>query len=238
MTQGLNTADGITDAAIESTTGHVLLDRVFDAVLFDMDGTLVDSTRAANRSWLRWGAEAGLGPSFTGVEHGVPARQMVARHVPEDKIEWSIARVLELELGDLEGVEILPGAAELMRSLPESRRAIVTSCSRALCLARLESAGFAIPATVVTMDDTPRGKPFPEPFLQAAARLGADPRRCVVVEDAPTGLAAGRAAGCLTIGVVGTYTADQLDADLVVPSLDRLRIRALDTGVMFELLPE
>jgi len=238
MTHGLITAGSTTEAAIESGTGRVLLGRVFDAVLFDMDGTLVDSTRAANRSWLRWGAEAGLGPSFTGCEHGVPARQMVARLVPEDKIEWSIARVLELELDDLEGIETLPGAAELMRSLPEDRRAIVTSCSRALCLVRLDSAGFTIPATVVTIDDTPRGKPFPEPFLEAAARLGADPRRCVVVEDAPAGLEAGRAAGCLTIGVVGTHTADQLDADLVVPSLDCLRISVRDNGVVFEVLPE
>lgn len=238
MTHGPSATLGTADAATEILTGRSLLGQVFDAVLFDMDGTLIDSTLAANRSWLRWGAEVGLGPSFTGVEHGVPARQMVARHVPEDKIEWSIARVLELELADLEGIKVLPGAAELMRSLPESRRAIVTSCSRALCLTRLESAGFAVPKTVVTMEDTPRGKPFPEPFLEAAARLGADPRRCVVVEDAPAGLKAGRAAGCLTIGVVGTYTADELDADLVVTGLDRLQITATAAGVTFELLPE
>ena len=244
MTQGLTNAGNTTESSTSSSantdvaTGHDLLGRVFDAVLFDMDGTLVDSTRAVNRAWLRWGAEAGLGPSFGGAEHGVPARQMVARLVPEDKIEWSIARVLELELDDLDGIEILPGAAELMQSLPDSRRAIVTSCARSLCLARLDSAGFPVPSTVVTIDDTPRGKPFPEPFLEAAARLGVDPRRCVVVEDAPAGLEAGRAAGCLTIGVAGTHTVEQLDADLVVPSLDRLRISVRDTGIVFELLPE
>ena len=244
MTQGLTNAGSTTESSTSSSantdvaTGHDLLGRVFDAVLFDMDGTLVDSTRAVNRAWLRWGAEAGLGPSFTGAEHGVPARQMVARLVPEDKIEWSIARVLELELDDLDGIEILPGAAELMQSLPDGRRAIVTSCARSLCLARLDSAGFPVPSTVVTIDDTPRGKPFPEPFLEAAARLGVDPRRCVVVEDAPAGLEAGRAAGCLTIGVAGTHTMDQLDADLVVPSLDRLRISVRDTGIVFELIAE
>jgi len=241
MEQGLTTASMTKDSTSSGTdgdAGHVLLGRVFDAVLFDMDGTLVDSTRAVNRAWMRWGAEAGLGPSFTGAEHGVPARQMVARLVPEDKIEWSIARVLELELDDLNGIKILPGAAELMQSLPEGRRAIVTSCARSLCLGRLGSAGFPVPATVVTIDDTPRGKPFPEPFLKAAELLGADPRRCVVVEDAPAGLEAGRAAGCLTIGVAGTHTMDQLDADLVVPSLDRLRISVRDNGVVFELLPE
>jgi len=241
MEQGLTNTGSTTESSTERVTGdtgHVLLGRVFDAVLFDMDGTLVDSTLAVNRAWLRWGAEAGLGPSFTGAEHGVPARQMVARLVPADKIEWSIARVLELELDDLEGIEILPGAAVLMQSLPEDRRAIVTSCARSLCLARLDSAGFPAPSTVVTIDDTPRGKPFPEPFLEAAARLGADPRRCVVVEDAPAGLEAGRAAGCLTIGVAGTHTMEQLDADLVVPSLDRLRISVRDDGVVFELLPE
>ena len=216
---------------------NTLLGRVFEAVLFDMDGTLVDSTNAVSRSWRRWADEAGLGESFRGAVHGVPARQMIATLVPADQVDGAVARVTELEMADTADITILPGAGDLLTSIPEHRRAIVTSCSRALCLLRLTASGFPIPATVVTIEDTHRGKPFPEPFLEAAKRLGVDPARCLVVEDAPAGLEAARAAGCATIGVEGTHAAADLIADLVVTSLDRLVIVIQDDGVRFELLP-
>ena len=225
-------------APLDTTRDEALQGQVFQAVLFDMDGTLVDSTQAVTRSWLRWGAEVGLGPSFTGPEHGIPARQMIATLVAEELVETSVTRLTELELADTDGVRILAGAAELMAGIPEARRAIVTSCGRELCLVRLGAADFTAPNTVVTIDDTSRGKPFPEPFLLAAERLGVDPARCVVVEDAPAGLAAARAAGCATIGVVGTHLAADLEADLVVSGLDRLRVSVRDDGVVFHLVTE
>ncbi|WEO76295.1 HAD-IA family hydrolase [Cryobacterium sp. SO2] len=217
---------------------HAVLGRVFQGVLFDMDGTLVDSTMAVNRSWRRWADEMNLGLRFAGVQHGRPGREMIADLVAPDQVESSFARVNELELADTSDITILPGAAELMNSLPEERRAIVTSCPSALCRIRLASAGFDAPATVVTVEDTAKGKPAPDPFLEAADRLGLDARQCVVIEDAPAGLAAGRAAGCATIGVVGTHSAAELDADLVVPSLDRLRIELHDHGVVFSITAE
>jgi sugar-phosphatase len=217
---------------------HAVLGRVFQAVLFDMDGTLVDSTMAVNRSWQQWAEEMNLGARFGGVQHGRPGREMIAELVPAEQVESSYARVNELELADTSGIRVLPGAAELMGSLPEERRAIVTSCPSALCRIRLASAGFTAPATVVTVEDTAKGKPAPDPFLEAADRLGFDARQCVVIEDAPAGLAAGRAAGCATIGVVGTHSAAELDADLVVPSLDRLRIELHDHGVVFSISPD
>jgi sugar-phosphatase len=215
-----------------------VLGRVFQAVLFDMDGTLVDSTLAVNRSWHQWADEMNLGARFGGVQHGRPGREVIADLVSPDQVESSFARVNELELADTSGITVLPGAAELMASLPDERRAIVTSCPSVLCHIRLASAGFAIPATVVTVEDTVKGKPAPDPFLEAADRLGVDARQCVVIEDAPAGLAAGRAAGCATIGVVGTHSASELDADLVVPSLDRLRIEHHAHGVVFSITPE
>ncbi|TFB93634.1 HAD family phosphatase [Cryobacterium sp. HLT2-28] len=218
-------------------TSNTLLGRVFEAVLFDMDGTLVDSTNAVNRSWRRWADEAGLGESFQGARHGVPARQMLATLVPADQVDQAVVRLTELELADTGDIAILPGAGELLASIPEHRRAIVTSATRALCLVRLTAAGVPTVATVVTIEETSRGKPFPEPFLAAAARLGVDPARCLVVEDAPAGLEAARAAGCATIGVEGTHAAADLVADLVVPGLDRLRILVQDDGVRFDLLP-
>ncbi|MDJ0322435.1 MAG: HAD-IA family hydrolase [Terracoccus sp.] len=232
-----NTPTDLTAPRESPDTSNTLLGRVFEAVLFDMDGTLVDSTDAVSRSWRRWADEAGLGESFRGAEHGVPARQMIATLVPADQVDQAVARVTALELADTSDITVLPGAAELLTSIPEHRRAIVTSCTRTLCLLRLTSSGFPIPATVVTIEDTDRGKPFPEPFLEAAKRLGVDPARCLVVEDAPAGLEAARAAGCATIGVEGTHAAADLVADLVVPSLDRLRIAVQDDGVSFELLP-
>jgi sugar-phosphatase len=223
---------------VPEAEAHAVIGRVFAGVLFDMDGTLVDSTKAVNRSWQQWADEMGFGALFSGVQHGRPAREMVADLVPADKVEYSIARVTELELSDTNDISILPGAAELMASLPEGRRAIVTSCTHDLCRIRLASAGFDAPAVVVTIEDTVKGKPAPDPFLEAADRLGLDARQCVVIEDAPAGLAAGRAAGCATIGVVGTHSADELDADLVVPSLDRLHIELHDHGVVFSISPE
>jgi sugar-phosphatase len=224
--------------AVPETEAHAVIGRVFAGVLFDMDGTLVDSTKAVSRSWQRWADEMGFGALFSGVPHGRPARASVAELVPAEQVESSVARVTELELADTDDILILPGAAELMASLPEERRAIVTSCSHDLCRIRLAAAGFDAPATVVTIEDTVKGKPAPDPFLEAADRLGLDARQCVVIEDAPAGLAAGRAAGCATIGVVGTHSADELDADLVVPSLDRLRIELHDHGVVFSITAE
>jgi sugar-phosphatase len=222
-------------APVAEDQAHAVLGRVFQGVLFDMDGTLVDSTQAVNRSWQQWADEMGFGALFSGVQHGRPGREMIADLVAPDLVESSFVRVNELELADTDGITVLPGAAELMASIPEARRAIVTSCPSLLCRARLALAGFTAPATVVTVEDTVKGKPAPDPFLEAADRLGLDARQCVVIEDAPAGLAAGRAAGCTTIGVVGTHSADELDADLVVPSLDRLRIELHDHGVVFSI---
>ncbi|WP_241992903.1 HAD family hydrolase [Cryobacterium frigoriphilum] len=215
----------------------VLDGRVFDAVLFDMDGTLIDSTPAVVRSWLRWASEFGVDPSFRERGHGLPARALLASLVAAEQVETSIARVLELELADTDDIVVLPGAAALMGSIPEARRAIVTSCARPLADVRLAATRFAAPAVVVTVDDTPRGKPHPDPYLEGARRLGFDPARCLVIEDAPAGLTAARAAGCATIGVTGTHAAHDLDADLVVASLADLRVSVTPDGLLLHHLP-
>ncbi|TDW29322.1 HAD family hydrolase [Cryobacterium psychrophilum] len=212
-----------------------VLGRGFQGVLFDMDGTLIDSTPAVNRSWLRWAAERGLDEAFRTGNHGKPARQIVESLVPEGYVEEALARVLALETVDTHDITVLPGAAELLLGIPDARRAIVTSCAGTLAAARIAASGLAAPSVVVTIDDTSRGKPNPDPFLEGAVRLGVDPRHCVVIEDAPAGLTAARAAGCATIAVVGTHTADDLVADLVLPSLDRLRATVTDEGVVFSL---
>ncbi|WP_104082005.1 HAD-IA family hydrolase [Cryobacterium sp. Y11] len=218
-----------------STTDNVLQGRTFDAVLFDMDGTLIDSTPAVNRAWATWASEWGVAKNDTA--HGRPARDIIEELVPADRVDEAIARVLTLEIQDTNDITVLPGAAALMLSLPEARRAIVTSCARPLAVARLAASAFPAPEVIVTIDDTPLGKPNPEPFLTGAARLGFDPLRCLVIEDAPAGLQAGRSAGCTTIGVVGTYPAAGLDADLIVPGLDHLRIEVTEAGLVVHVGP-
>ncbi|MDH6237692.1 HAD-IA family hydrolase [Cryobacterium sp. CG_9.6] len=224
-------------AATTPVTATIVLGRTFHGVLFDMDGTLIDSTPAVNRSWLRWAAERGIDEAFRSGNHGMPARQIVESLVPAAEVEEALAHVLALETADTHDITVLPGAADLLGSIPEARRAIVTSCARTLASARIAASGLVAPSVIVTIDDTPRGKPNPEPFLVGAERLGLDPAQCIVVEDAPAGLAAARAAGCTTIGVVGTHTAEELVADLVVPGLDRLRVTVTETGVVFSLRP-
>jgi sugar-phosphatase len=205
----------------------VLGHRTFEAVLFDMDGTLVDSTPAVVRSWLRWAAEEGIDPRRLQGSHGQPSAQIVARLVEADRFAESLARIDALELEDTDGVVLLQGAVEALAAWPPDRVAIVTSCTRALAEARIAAAALPQPKVVVTADDVLRGKPDPAPYLLGAQHLGVDPRDCLVVEDAPAGLASARAAGCATLAVTTTHPEHELDADLVVERLSDVDWAAL-----------
>jgi sugar-phosphatase len=204
--------------------------RVFDAVLFDLDGTLIDSTAAVERIWRRWGAEHGL-PAGWEFPHGVPARQVLAAVVPASVVEAAFLRVSELELQDVDDVTLLPGAERALAALPAGRAAIATSGVEALAKLRIARTGLLAPPVLVTADDVPLGKPDPAPYLLAAERLGVPPARCLVVEDAPAGLVSGRAAGCATLAVATTHPPQALDADAVVGDLAAVRFTAGADGV-------
>jgi mannitol-1-/sugar-/sorbitol-6-phosphatase len=197
-----------------------------EALLLDLDGTLVDSTPALQRSWLRWADEYAITHErLRGVvAHGLTADAIVRALLPPGDVAAAQKRIDELEVADVDGVVALPGAVGLLASLPAERWTIVTSGKRVVAEARLRAAGVTLPAVMVTADDVVRGKPDPEPYLLGAARLGVEPERCLVVEDAPAGLASGRAAGMHTVGVATTHDAVDLDADLVVGSLLDLRV--------------
>ncbi|MER6226066.1 HAD family hydrolase [Streptomyces sp900105755] len=200
------------------------------ALLFDNDGTLVSSLASVDRCWTRWAAEYGVTEEFARVElHGRPAADIVADLLPADLVPEAVARVEQLEVEDVpnDGVHLLPGTAAFLDSLPADRWAVVTSATRRLAEARLEAVGIR-PKTLVCADDITRGKPDPEPYLLAARQLGVDPTHCVVFEDAPAGLQAGRAAGMTTVALATTHQAHELDADLVVKDLSALS--ALVTG--------
>lgn len=165
------------------------------ALLFDMDGVLIDSTPAVARVWGRWAELHGFAPAeVIAKAHGRPSLMTVREYLPNVDHELENRIVERMEIEDLEGVVPLPGAAELLSSLPPAHWTIVTSATRALAEVRLNAAGLQIPASMITATDIQNGKPNPEPYLKAAAKLGFAGKDCVVVEDAISGILAGKAA--------------------------------------------
>jgi sugar-phosphatase len=191
-----------------------------DAVLFDLDGTLADSTGSVERSWKRLADRIGVDfGSLNGSFHGVPARQTLARLMPEAapaEVEEVNIWLADIEASDFDGVVPIPGALAVLSSLPADRWAIVTSGTRRLATGRIAAAGLPTPGELITADDVAVGKPDPAPYVLAAKRLGFEPRRCLVVEDAPAGVAAGLASGAMVLGLRTTHS------DLGVPSVSDL----------------
>ncbi len=211
------------------------MDRVFEAVLFDMDGTLIDSTAAVTRSWARWAVEFEVPNLEVTGWHGVPSATVVRGVLAADRLDAGIARIHEIEVGDVKGIVILPGAAESLEALNDAKTAIATSCTVPLAQARLAAAQLVPPSVLVTADDVARGKPAPDPYLEAARRLGTDPTRCLVVEDAPAGLESARGAGCATLAVTTTTPPEDLIADAVVKDLSDVRFEVTPNGIQVKL---
>lgn len=212
-----------------------LFGQKFAAVLFDMDGTLISSIGSVNRSWKRLAEEYGSSMELMGAFHGVPAKQLVERLLPDrsagEKAE-ALDRIIELETTDVEGIEILPGAEVALTELGAANRcAIVTSCSAGLADARLGATKLPVPNVLVTADDVKIGKPNPAPYLLAAEKMGIDPSDCLVVEDAPAGCEAGHAAGMKVLAVEVTHSADELPADIIVPDLSAVRFAVSNEGI-------
>ena len=166
------------------------------ALLFDLDGVLIDSTPAVERVWHRWAVEHGFDPeAVVHMAHGRPSRTTIRELLPNSDIAREDGEVERREMEDLEGVVLLPGAQKLLSALPSERWTIATSCTRPLAEVRLRAAFLPVPKTMITSSDVVMGKPDPEPYLKAAAQLGFAASDCVVVEDAAAGVRAGKAAG-------------------------------------------
>jgi sugar-phosphatase len=207
-----------------------------DAVLFDNDGVLVDSGASVDRSWTTWALAHGLDPEpILPVIHGRRAGDLIAELAPHLDIAAAEQHLEDLEVEDAASVAALPGAISLTAAIPNGRWAVVSSGARRLVMARLEAVGISHPLVLVGADDVSRGKPHPDPYRLAADRLGVDPARCLVFEDAPPGVAAGRAAGARVVGVLTRHGADELGADAHVPSLGAVSIRVDHAGLEVRL---
>jgi sugar-phosphatase len=187
------------------------------AVLFDMDGVLVDSTPAVARVWSVWARKHGFDPDeVVHKAHGRPSIATIRELLPHGDHEAEDREVERLEIEDIADVVALPGALGLLRAIPEARWNIVTSASRRLAEVRLRAAGLPVPKHLVTASDLQRGKPFPDPYHKGAEVLGISPADCVVAEDAASGVCSGKSAGARVLGLRTTST----DAELLAAGAD------------------
>jgi sugar-phosphatase len=200
-----------------------------DAILFDLDGVLIDSTRCIVRHWQEWAEQHDLDLSeILRVAHGIRTIETMRHIAPHLDVESEAAQFTAHEVADTDGVVAIAGARRVLDAMPEGAWAIVTSGSSALAKARLRHAGLPIPSILVTADDVTRGKPDPEPYLIGAQRLGVAVERCVVIEDAPAGVESAHKAGMRVIGIQATHTCEALlekGADVVIEQLTQLHIR-------------
>jgi len=202
-------------------------------LLFDMDGVLISSIGSVRRSWRKWAKIYGI-PDADNYEvpHGMRAIEIVKSLRPDIDAEEGLRVVEDIEVDDTEDMKVLPGVKALLEGLPADRWAIVTSATKRLTVERLKVAGLPLPERLITADMVERGKPDPEPYMRGAALLGFASDECVVVEDAPSGVGAGKAAGSRVLGVIGTHMLEELhQADWVVGSLEGLKVVSSSAGL-------
>jgi mannitol-1-/sugar-/sorbitol-6-phosphatase len=203
-------------------------------ILFDIDGTLVDSSVTVEESWRTWALEYGVDyEEVLKVCHGTRTEDTVARFVaPEQRVAATARQLALQELADVDGVVAVSGARRALEALPHERWAAVTSGPRTLMTARLAAAELPAPKFLIASEDVSAGKPNPEGYLKAAAALGFEARQCLVVEDAPAGVGAGRAAGAQVLAVTTTHRADELaEADVVVADLSCVSVEVGKNGI-------
>jgi mannitol-1-/sugar-/sorbitol-6-phosphatase len=197
-----------------------------EALLFDLDGVLIDSTPVVARVWSWWARQHGLDPDeIVRKVHGRPSIASIRELLPNADHEAENREVERREILDVDGVVPLPGVREILASLPADRWIIVTSGTRTLAQARIRTAGLTAPGRMVTASDISCGKPDPEPYLKGAALLGFAPQDCLVIEDVPAGIRSGKAAGARVVALQTTETNDLLieaGADWIVKDCSSL----------------
>jgi mannitol-1-/sugar-/sorbitol-6-phosphatase len=207
-------------------------------ILFDNDGVIVSSIGSVNRCWRRWGEHYGV-PNADKIEiaHGTRAVEIMELLKPGvNKVE-GLRLIEDMEIEDLDDLKVLPGVKELLESLPMDRWAIVSSATYRLLVARLKAAKLPVPERIIAGDMVERGKPDPEPYRRGAELLGFAAKECLVIEDAPSGVGAGVAAGCRVLDVLGTHVERELraaGASWVVRTLKAVRVEVVGAGLRVE----
>ncbi|KAF9534725.1 HAD-like domain-containing protein [Crepidotus variabilis] len=222
----------------------------FDAILFDMDGTLVDSAAGVEGAWnlFREAYPSIDVHDILSSSHGIRTVDNLRKHcgindpvvLEREAVRFEEAIVSSASEGGRAGIVLLPGVKPIIeelasqRFLPKPRWAICTSATREYATSALNSAGILIPDVFITSEDVDNGKPHPDPFLRGAEKCGADPSKCLVLEDSPNGIRSGREAGCKTIGLLTTHSKDQVEAakpDIIVKDLSAITMKLTDEGV-------
>ena len=201
------------------------------ALVFDLDGVLVDSTALVERQWRRWATSRGLLPEpFLRVCHGRRALETIQLAAPHLDAAAEVAALIPGDDAEAGPVHALPGAVRLLTALPPDSWAVATSGTRLGATARLEQAGLPRPGVLICGEDVERGKPSPEAYLLAATELGVAPEQCLVLEDAPAGIQAARAAGMPVVGITTSHRHDELLADACATSLAAVHLGRIDRG--------
>lgn len=210
------------------------------AILFDMDGTLIDTKGPVERAWRAWAAHHGIDPdAILAVAHGRRTIETVRRFAPAGlDIEEQVRMVEDRYINDADGVVAVPGARDLLAALPRNRWAVVTSAPHGMAETRIRQAGLPLPDLLIGADDVSHGKPDPEGYRSAAVKLGFDPGETLVFEDAPPGLEAGHAAGAWVIALTTTLRPDELAGNLCLPDLAAVRVRVDGDGLEIVAMSE
>jgi mannitol-1-/sugar-/sorbitol-6-phosphatase len=206
------------------------------AILFDLDGVLVDSTGSVSRQYRLWAQMVNLDQAAVEeITHGVRAIDVVRRLAPHLDAEAEVIRLEKMEAEDRDGVLVMPGAVDLLNSIPEGRWCVVTSGTRYLATSRLGYANLPTPRVMVAAEDVSNGKPDPEPYLTGARLLGMKPSDCLVIEDAPAGIDAAHAGGMKVIAITSTYPASALQADAVIQKLAQIKVSHKDGALVVKV---
>jgi sugar-phosphatase len=204
-----------------------------------MDGILISSIGSVERSWTKWALLRGVDPALAReTAHGRRAVETIAKFRPDLDSEKELKVIEDIEIDDNEGLTVLPGVLQLLAALPPDRWTVVTSATERLARVRMSTGGIPVPARLITAERVKRGKPDPEPFLAGAALLGVAPADCVVFEDSPSGIAAGRAAGCTVVATTFSHSAESLGAaHYLVRDLTGIRVESANDEIVIQLTP-
>ena len=202
---------------------------VFDAIIFDMDGVIVDTRAIVEKVWFEWAVENKI--SWEDVKnniHGKRTVEIIRQFTPELNEESTVKIIEDRQAEDIDNICVGKGARKCLNTIKGCKWAIVTSNTRTAALNKLENVQFNVPEVLITGDDVKNGKPSPDGYLMAASRLGVKPEKCIVVEDSPAGVKAGKDADMYVAAVKTTHREDFLqNADVIVTSLYDLRISCL-----------